>query len=168
MAQRAEATGFDATSIPGLSKKAQEAVRDVFEAMTAWQSETAKLGEKNSKQVLDKMAAAAAALGWPEQIIDAARTQIQSVGEIQTKAMEHIRQTWEEQLKSPTPTTISPEAILSKLQAMPNFGAAGGLPNAEALRAAAAAPMAMWMEFGKQWQQMWLEALDRMNKANRG
>ena len=163
-----EARSFDPTSIPGLSNKAREAVSAVFEAMSAWQSETAKLGEKNSKQVLGKMAAAAAALGWPEQIVDAARTQMQSVGEMQTKTMEHIRQAWEEQLKSPHPTAISPEAILSKLQAMPSLGPAGGLPNAEALRAAAAAPLALWMEFGKQWQQLWLESLDRMNKANRG
>ena len=82
-----EARGFDLGSIPGLSNKARDAVGAVFEAMTAWQSETAKLGEKNSKQVLDKMAAAAAALGWPEQIVDAARTQIQSVGEMQTTSV---------------------------------------------------------------------------------
>jgi hypothetical protein len=168
MSRESEARGFDATAISGISKKAQEAVQGVFEAMTAWQSETAKVGEKNSKQVLDKMVTAAAALGWPEQIVEAARAQIQSVGEMQTKTMEHIRRAWEEQLKSPNPATASPEAILSKLQAMPNIGAAGSLPNADALRAAAAAPMALWMEFGKQWQQLWLETLDRMNKANRG
>jgi len=82
--------------------------------------------------------------------------------------MEQIRQAWEEQLKLPTPTMPSPDAFLSKLQAMPNFAPAGSFPNAEALRAAAAAPMALWMEFGKQWQQLWFETLDRMNKANRG
>lgn len=157
---------FDPASIPGLSKKARDAVSGVFEAMTAWQGEAAKVGEKNTKQVLDKMAVAAAALGWPEQIVDVARTQMQGVGDMQAKTMEHIRQAWEEQLKSPT--MPSPEAMLSKLQMMPNLGPAGGFPNPEALRAAAAAPMALWMEFGKQWQQMWLEALDRMNKANRG
>ena len=160
-----QARSFDPTSVPGLSSKAREAVSDVFEAITAWQSDAAKLGEKNSKQVLDKMATAAAALGWPEQIVDAARTQIQSVGEMQAKTMGHIRQAWEEQLKSPTPTMASPDAFLSRLQ---SIGPGGSFPNAEALRAAAAAPMALWMEFGKQWQQLWLETLDRMNKANRG
>lgn len=160
--------GFDPASIPGLSDKAREAVGAVFEAMTTWQRETAKLGEKNSKQVFDKMAAAAAALGWPEQIVDAARAQMQSVGEMQTKTMEQIRQALEEQLKSPTTAMTSPDAFLSKLRAMPNFGPGAGFPNAEALRGAAAAPMALWMEFGKQWQQMWLEALDRVNKPIRG
>ena len=164
----AQAHSFDPASIAGLPNEARAAVSAVFDAMTAWQRETAKLGEKNSKQVFDKMAAAASALGWPAQIVDAARAQMQSVGDMQTKTMEQIRQAWEEQLKSPTTAMASPDAFLSKLQAMPNFGPAGSFPNAEALRAAAAAPMALWMEFGKQWQQMWLEALDRVNKANRG
>ena len=91
MPQKSEAPTLDLTSIPGLSNKAREAVSAVFEAMTAWQSETAKVGEKSSKQVLDKMATAAAALGWPEQIVDAARAQIQGIGQIQAKTMEHIR-----------------------------------------------------------------------------
>ena len=159
---------FDPASIPGLSNTAREAVSAVFDAMTTWQKETAKLGEKNSNQVLDKMATAAAALGWPQQIVEAARAQIQGVGEMQTNAMQQLRQAWEEQLKLPNATIASPEAFLSKLQTMPNLGAASSFPNAEALRAAAAAPMALWMEFGKQWQQMWLEALDRVNKGNRG
>ena len=61
MAKKFEARTFDPTSIPGLSSKARGAVISVFEAMTAWQSESAKLGEKNSKRVFDKMATAAAA-----------------------------------------------------------------------------------------------------------
>ena len=166
MPEKSQAPTFDPKSIPGLSSKAREAVTSVFEAMTAWQSETAKIGEKNSKQVFDKMATAAAALGWPEQIVDAARAQMHGIGEIQAKTMEHIRGAWEEQLKNPT--VPSPEAMLSKFPTMPNLGSAGGLPDAEGLRAAAAAPMALWMEFGKQWQQLWFETLDRMNKANRG
>ena len=162
MAEKSEALTFDLTSIPGLSSKAREAVTSVFEAMTAWQSETAKVGEKNSKQVFDKMATAAAALGWPEQIVDAARAQIQGIGDMQAKTMEQIRNAWEEQLKNPA--AASPEAMLSKLKSMPGFGTASNLPNAEALQAAATAPLALWMEFGKQWQQFWL---DSQNKSNR-
>jgi len=163
-----QARNFDPASIPGLSNEAREAVSAVFEALTAWQREATKLGEKNSKQVFDKMATAAAALGWPEQIVDVARTQMQSAGEMQMKAVEHIREVWEEQLKLPHPVINSPDAFLAKFQPVPGYAASGGLPNAEALRAAAAAPLALWMEFGKQWQKLWLESLDRMNKTDRG
>ena len=163
MPQKSDAPALDLTSLPGLSNKTREAVGAVFEAMTAWQSETVKVGEKNSKQVFDKMATAAGALGWPEQIVDAARAQMQGIGDIQAKTMEHIRGAWEEQLKNPT--AASPEAMLSKLKSMPGFGSASSLPNAEALQAAATAPLALWMEFGKQWQQFWLDSL---NKSKRG
>ena len=108
------------------------------------------------------MATAAAALGWPEQIVDAARAQIQGIGDMQAKTMEQIQNAWEEQLRNPT--AASPEAMLSKLKSMPGFGSANSLPNAEALQAAATAPLALWMEFGKRWQQFWL---DSMNKSNR-
>jgi len=163
MPEKSQAPTFDPTSIPGLSNKAREAVTSVFEAMTAWQSETAKVGEKNSKQVFDKMATAAAALGWPEQIVDAARAHIQGIGDMQAKTMEQIRNAWEEQLRNPT--AASPEAMLSKLKSMPGFGSASSFPNAEAFQAAAAAPPALWMEFGKQWQQFWLDSL---KKSKRG
>ena len=49
------------------------------------------------------MAAAAATLGWPEQVVDAARTQLQSIAELQTKTMDHMMDAWEEQVKLPNP-----------------------------------------------------------------
>jgi hypothetical protein len=159
--QRSEVHTFDITAIPGLSDKAQEAVKDVFEAMTAWQSETAKVGERHGKQVFDKMATAAAALGWPEQIVDAARAQMQSIAEMQSKTIEHVRQAWEEQLKLPS---AAPEAMMSRLKSPPGFGAGGHWPNAEALQAAMTSPFGLWMEFGKQWQKFWMEAMERATK----
>src|SRR5262247_1135073 len=96
----AEATrNFDPMSVPGLSYKARSAVNAAFEAMSTWRGELADNSEKNIKRVIEKMAAAAAELGWPEQVIDAARTQMQSVTEAQIKAMDHITVAWEELLK---------------------------------------------------------------------
>src|SRR5262249_11628298 len=141
------------TSIPGVSGKAREAVTALFQAIAEWQSEIAKLDEKNTKPVLDKMAAAAAALGWPKQIVDAARMQMHSITDVQTKAMEQIRGAWEEQLKLPNPTAMSPNAMLSKLKSTPGFGTPGGWPTADAFQTAATAPFAFWMECGKQWQK---------------
>src|SRR5581483_3499911 len=113
------------------------------------------------------MATAAAALGWPKQIVDAARAQMQSITEAQTKVMEQIRSAWEAQLKLPNPTAAAPDAMLSKLKAMPGFGAAGAWPNAEAFQSAATAPLAFWMDCGKQWQKFWTESLEQSSKAFR-
>jgi hypothetical protein len=54
-------------------------VNDAFDAMSAWRIETASSNEKNSEQVIEKLAAAARALGWPEQIVDATRAQMQGI-----------------------------------------------------------------------------------------
>jgi len=154
---------LDPMTIPGLSGKAKEAVTAVFEAMTEWQNEAARLGEKNSKQVLDKMAKATVAMGWPEQIVDAARMQMQTAADMQSKTIEHIKAAWETQLQSPNPMVASPDAMLSRLKSMPGFGSTANWPpanwpNAQAMQAAATAPLAFWMEFGKQWQKFWTEA----------
>src|SRR5262245_42026066 len=103
-----EATrNFDLRSIPGLSSKARGALNAAFEAMSTWRSELVGNSEKNIRQVIEKMAAAAAELGWPEQVIDAARTQMQRMTEAQIKAMDQIMDTWEEQLKWQNSTALS-------------------------------------------------------------
>ena len=63
----AKPRSFNSMSVPGLSDEARQAVNAAFDAMSAWRIETAKSNEKNSEQVIEKMAAAARALGWPEQ-----------------------------------------------------------------------------------------------------
>jgi len=63
------------------------------------------------------MAVAAKALGWPEQVVDAARAQIQTVTEIQIKTMDQIMDAWEEQLKLPNP--IDASTMMNKLKSMP-------------------------------------------------
>ena len=81
--RRGDAPQFQ--SVPGLSNDAREAVNAALKAMSAWRNETADTSQKNSKQVIEKMATAAAALGWPEQIVDAARAQMQTITEMQIK-----------------------------------------------------------------------------------
>jgi hypothetical protein len=64
---------FNPMWAPKLSDEARKAVNAAFDAMSTWRIETANNSEKNSEQVIEKMAAAARALGWPEQIVDATR-----------------------------------------------------------------------------------------------
>src|SRR5262245_59582476 len=149
----ATARSFDPTSIPGLTDKARESVSAVFVAMSTWRNATADNNEKHIKQVVEKMAAAAEALGWPKQIVDAVRAQIESVTEMQTKAMDRVMDAWEEQLKSPNPMTASPSAMLSKLKSLPSFTTSGVWPNADAFQMAATTPMQLWMKSAEQWQK---------------
>jgi cobalamin biosynthesis protein CbiD len=66
--------------------------------MSTWRNAIADANAKNSKQVIEKMAAAAALLGWPEQIVDTTRVQMQTIAETQIKTVDQIADAWEEQL----------------------------------------------------------------------
>jgi hypothetical protein len=166
----ARTRSFDPMSIPGLSYKAREAVNEAFEAMSTWRSEIADNSEKNSKRVIDKMAAAAAELGWPEQIVDAARAQMQSVTEMQIKqikTMDHMMEAWEEQLKLPNPTTASPSAMLHKLKSLPSSGTLGSWPGADAFQMGATNPLQFWMQFAEQWQKSWADMMTSWTRAGK-
>ena len=54
-----ERRSFKPISIPELSTEARDAVNAALQAMSTWRNETAYTSEKNSKQVIKKMAAAA-------------------------------------------------------------------------------------------------------------
>ena len=61
-----------------------------FEAVSTWRTETLTNSEKSLEQVTEKMAEAARALGWPEQVIDATRSQIQSITKMQMQTLDQI------------------------------------------------------------------------------
>ena len=58
---------FNPSSVPGLSTEARKAVNATFEAMSSWRTETVNTSERGIEQVIEKMAEAARALGWPKQ-----------------------------------------------------------------------------------------------------
>jgi hypothetical protein len=80
---------------------------------------------------------------------------------MQTKALDHLMDAWEEQLKSPNPMTASP-AMLSKLQSFPGFGGAGSWPGATS-----ANPLEFWTQFMQQCQKSWTDAMAFWAKAGK-
>jgi len=149
---------FDPMSIPGLSTEARDAVNAAFEAMSTWRTETVNNSEKNLEQVIEKMAAAGRALGWPEQIVDATRAQMQTLTKTQIQMMDQMMDAWEEQIKSPNPS-----AMLSKLKSLSSFGPAGSWPNLGDV--STTNPMQFSMQFVEQWQKVWAESMAFWTKA---
>jgi len=149
-------------SIPGLSSRAQDAVNAALEAMSDWRSEVAENSEKNIKRVINKMAAAAEELGWPEQIVDTARTQLQNLTEMQIKTMDQMVDAWEEQLKLPNPA--SPSAMMSKMKSPPT--PLGSWP-ADAFQVGVTTPLQFWMTFAGQWQKAWSDMMTTWAKAGK-
>src|SRR3974390_1949469 len=131
--------GFNPISASGLTNEARDGVNAAIKAMSVWRNEIADTNAKNGKRVMEKMAAAAATLGWPEQVVDAARTQLQSIAELQTKTMDHMMDAWEEQFKLPN-AAASSSTMLSKLRSLPGFAPTGNWPGAEAFQKAAMNP----------------------------
>ena len=153
----ANSRDFNPMSVAGLSDEARQAVNTAFDAMSAWRIEIANTNEKNSEQVIEKMAAAARELGWPEQIVDATRTQFQSITKMQIQMIDQMMDIWEEQIKSPSPMTAS-SAMLSKLKSLPGVPA-GTWPNANTLAGAAMNPMQFWVQWAEQCQKAWADAV---------
>jgi hypothetical protein len=111
---------FNPLTAPALTKEARDGVNAALKALSTWRNEIADTNQKNGKKVVEQMAAAAAAaLGWPEQVVNAARTQLQSIADMQIKTMDQLTDAWEEQIKLPNPMTASPSTMLSKLKSLP-------------------------------------------------
>jgi ribonuclease D len=162
-----EPRNFKPMAVPGLEKEVRDAVNAALKAMSSWRNDIADTTEYNGKRVIEKMAAAAAALGWPEQIVDAARVQMQSIAEMQIQTMDHLMDAWEEQLKLPNPTDTSLSAMLSKLKSLPGFAPTNGWQSAEAFQKAAMNPLQFWMQFAAQWQKSWADTMTFWRNAGK-
>lgn len=145
---------FSPKSAPELSDEARKAVNGAFDAMSTWRTETVD----NFEIVIDKMAAAARALGWPQQIVDATHTQMQDAIKMQIQTTDRLMDAWEEQIKSPS----SSSAILSKLQSVSSFGPAGNWQQMAAFN-----PFGAYMQIAQQWQKTYSDAMGVWANANK-
>ena len=150
---------------PHLPEEARKAVNEAFDTISTWRSETLSNSEKNSEQVIKKMAAAARALGWPEQIVEVTREQLQNITKMQIETLDRMMDAWEEQIKSPDPGAAS-SAMLAKLRS--SFPTFGSWPNAEALQEAAMNPLQLYTQVMEQWQKAWSDAMSFWAKAGKG
>lgn len=147
------ASTFDPAS-GGLSEEAREAVNAALDAMATWRSETAKRSEECLAQVMDRMAEAARALGWPDQVVEATCGQVQAVSKMQLQMIDKVMDAWEEQIKSTSP----PTALLSKLRSYSNLDSAGVWPGVDPAQAAAMNPFLIYLQMMEQWQKAWADA----------
>lgn len=160
---------FSPVSAPGLSEEARKALVGAFDAMAAWRSDLMAASERGGERAFDKMAQAAKAMGWPAQLIDSTREQLQGVAKMQVQMIDQMMDAWEEQVKSPNPMGAFPTAMMGKLQSLPGMSAFPGFPPMPGMDAFAgmANPMQFWMQLGEQWQKNWAQAMQMWaNGAN--
>jgi hypothetical protein len=157
----ASARKFDPASAAGLSDEARSAVNAAFDAMATWRRETVNHSEKGLEQVLERMAAAARALGWPDQIVEATCGQMQAVSKMQIQTIDSVMDAWEEQIKSARPSSV----MLSKLRSLSDVGPADVWPGIAPSQIAAMNPFLVYMQIMEQWQKAWADATASWPKA---
>jgi hypothetical protein len=146
-------------SAPNLPEETRRAVTAAFDEMSMWRTETLTNSEKRFEQVMEKMAEAARALGWPEQAVDATRSQIQNITKMQIQTIDQIMDVWEEQIKSPNPS----QPILSKLKSFPSLGPVDAWSSASQM--VSMNPLQIYMQFVEQWQKAWTDAVSHWGQG---
>jgi hypothetical protein len=137
------ATSPDTRAMQGLPREAREAIKAVFEALSEWRDEVGATTERHGEMVLDKMAAAARALGWPKELVDASHKHLTQASKAQMHLIEQLMQAWEKQLTSPTA-----DQFMAQLRTLPSMG----------LGATPSTPLDFWMQAAEMWQRNWESA----------
>lgn len=143
----------------------------VFDAMSAWRDDLAALTERNSEQVFDRMSTAAKKVGWPEDLVDATRQQLQHASKLQLSMIDQIMDAWQQQVKAPG-TMVNPTEFMQRMQeAWPGMGggnpfAPTGMPNFASLPAGN--PMQFWMQAADMWQKSWANAMQTWMQGPNG
>jgi hypothetical protein len=128
-----------------LPRDAREAIEAVFDALSKWRDDIGASTERHSETVLDKMADAARALGWPKELVDASHKHLAHASKAQMQTFDQLMDAWKKQLTAP-----EANQFMAQLRAFPSAGF-GGMP--------VSSPLDLWMQAAETWQRNWQSAL---------
>jgi predicted O-linked N-acetylglucosamine transferase (SPINDLY family) len=131
-----------------LDREGREALNAVFDALSAWREEVAASTARYSQTVLDKMAAAATAMGRPKEVVETSRKHFEQASKMQTNMIDQLMDAWQEQLKSPMPGPFNVQ-----LRRFPGMGLGASQNSTFQI-----APVQLWMEAAEAWQRNWASA----------
>lgn len=143
-------TASDIRNVSCLSDEARQAVMAAFNAVSQWRDEIAAANDRCLTKVVDAVAAAQRAQGWPNSVATATRQQLLKAATVQTQLLEQLMREWEHGLKS---TTGSPHP--------PMLGTSSADPVSEMVRlgAISLAPFKIWLNAAEAWQRSWADAM---------
>ena len=124
-----------------LPRETREAIEAVFDALSAWRHEIGACAERHSETVLDKMGAAARALGWPKELVEASHKHLAQASKMQMHVIDQLMGAWQKQLTSPTS-----DQFIAQLGKLPSPGFT-------------ATPIDFWMQTTEMWRRNWESAL---------
>jgi hypothetical protein len=141
------ASSRDSQVTQSLPREAREAIEAVFDALSEWRDEVSASTERYSETLLDKMAAAARALGWPKELVEASHKHLAQASKMQMHVIDQLMDAWQKQLTPPTS-----QQFLAQLRALPSAGL-GSMPEAMS------APIDFWMQAAEMWQRNWASTM---------
>ena len=133
-----------------LPREAREAIKAVFDALSEWRDEISTSTERYSESVLDKMAAAGRALGWPKELVEASQKHFTQASKMQMHVIDQLMDAWQKQLTSPTS-----DQFIAQLGTLPVPGVA-------------ATPIDFWMQTTEMWRRNWESALSMWTNPTSG
>jgi hypothetical protein len=153
-----EAKSATTESGTDLSEEARKALNAAIDALTDWRADTAERYAKNSRLVFDKLAAAARVMGWPSELVDATRQQMQQTSKIQLEVMDQIMDAWERQVKAHGAPFPNAWSTTPRFLGMGPFAGMPGFSN-NMLSLGMMNPFLFWMQAADVWQKNWFKGL---------
>jgi hypothetical protein len=134
-----------------LNGEVRQAVMDVFNAVSQWRDEISRVNERYLTDVLDQVAAAQRAQGWPNSVTVATREHLLQASKVQAQMIDQLMGDWEQRLKS---RGAAPDPSMSRRPSVAN-------PVAEMMRLGemTLTPFKIWLSAAEAWQRSWAEAL---------
>jgi hypothetical protein len=100
-----------------LNGEARQAVMNAFNAVSQWRGEISLANDRCLTKVVDQVAAAQKAQGWPTSVTVATREHLLMVSKVQTQMIDQLMGDWEHQLKS---TSTSPDPSMLPMSSTTN------------------------------------------------
>jgi hypothetical protein len=134
-----------------LNGEARHAVMHAFYAVSQWRDEIALANDRYLTRVLDQVAAAQRAQGWPHSVTVATREHLLRASKLQTQMIDQLMGDWEHQLKS---RTALPDPSMLRLTSAAD-------PFSEMIRLGemTLTPFKLWLNAAEAWQRSWAEAI---------
>jgi ribonuclease D len=134
-----------------LSGESRQALMDAFNAVSQWRDEIAAANDRCLTKVLDQVAAAQRAQGWPNGVTVATREHLLKASKMQTQMIDQLMAEWEQQLKS---KGTSPDSSLLRMPSATD-------PLSEMMRLSqmTLTPFKLWLSAAEAWQRSWADAV---------
>jgi hypothetical protein len=143
-------TQHDFKSIPGMTKEAREELAATFDVLSNWRDEIETANERCLGKVLDRTAAAARALCWPDQAVRSTREYLEGAAKMQTEMIDRIIEGWKLQLKSGRSPMAIPRSFAEQIPGL------GSTPFGARTEFNPFAPWTFWMQAAEIWQRTWM------------